>query len=104
MAQGNETIAMIYDRPQWTDITISDTPPLPKLPKHFATSNPQFLARSHHSQVYLLDINDHGTKSTAILKIFPKHLKERYTKETNAYRFLYYYDVPDQGIVPKIYG
>jgi serine/threonine protein kinase len=54
--------------------------------------------------VYVLDITDHGKTSKAILKIFPKQLKHRYINEVNAYRFLYHYEVPDQGAVPKIYG
>jgi serine/threonine protein kinase len=97
--------APVFDTgPQWTDISLSDVKPLPPLPKNITTSNPRFLARSHHSQVYTLDITDHGKTTRVLLKIFPKHLKSRYTKEVNAYRFLYHYDIPNEGIVPKIIG
>jgi serine/threonine protein kinase len=104
MAQGKQTIEVFHERPQWTDISISEVPTLPKLPAHITTSNPRFLARSHHSHVYLLDITDNGKTSTAVVKVFPKATKERYIKEVNAYRFLYHYGVPEQGFVPRVYG
>jgi len=104
MPRGKEPLPLVFDGPQWTDVSVSDIPELPKLPKHFTLSNPQFLARSHHSQVYLLDITDHGKTFRAVLKLFPKQLKQRYVNEVNAYRFLCHYGVPDQGIVPKVYG
>jgi|SRR5579862_1214462 len=104
MSRGKEPIALMYEGPQWSDISVSEVSQLPKLAKHIITSNPRFLTRSHHSHVYLIDITDHGTTSKAILKVFPKQLKERYNKEVDAYRFLYHYNVPDQGIVPKIFG
>jgi serine/threonine protein kinase len=90
--------------PEWTDISLSDVAPLPAFPKHITISNPQFLARSHHSQVYLIDVKENGKTSRALLKVFPKQLKGRYTNEVNAYRFLCHYEVPEQGIVPKIFG
>jgi serine/threonine protein kinase len=95
----------VFDHgPQWTDISISDIPKLPTFPKTATTSNPRFLARSHHSQVYLLDLMLDGVLSTVVLKIFSKELKRRYTNETNAYRFLNYYNIPSEGVVPKIHG
>src|SRR5579862_6039786 len=90
--------------PQWTDISISDVDHLPLFAKENPVTNPRFLARSHHSQVYLLDIQHKGRQRTAILKLFPKPLKGRYTKEVNAYRFLYHYKAVSEGIVPEIYG
>lgn len=91
--------------PQWTDISLSDVDPLPEFPKQFKTSNPKFLARSHHSHVYTLDVtNSDGSTFRALVKIFPKQLKGRYQNEVNAYRFLYAYEVPQQGIVPQIHG
>jgi serine/threonine protein kinase len=91
--------------PEWTDISLSDVEPLPEFPKQFKTSNPKFLARSHHSHVYTLDVTDpQGSTFRALIKIFPKQLKGRYLNEVNAYRFLYAYEVPDQGVVPQIYG
>lgn len=90
--------------PQWTDVSISDVAPLPVLPDYFRPSNPRFLHRSYHSQVYLIDLNDGQKTFPAIVKVFPRHLKHRYTQEVDAYRFLYHYNVPSKGVVPKIYG
>jgi serine/threonine protein kinase len=91
--------------PEWTDISLSDVEPLPEFPKQFKISNPKFLARSHHSHVYTLDVVDpKGSTFRALIKIFPKQLQGRYLKEVNAYRFLCHYEVPEQGVVPQIYG
>jgi serine/threonine protein kinase len=90
--------------PELTDISLSDTRPLPILPKHIGLENPQFLARSFHSQVYTVDLRDGESKTRAILKIFPKGLKKRYTNEVNAYRFLVHYGAPTNGVVPNVYG
>lgn len=89
---------------EWTDISIADVNPLPTLPKHIVLENPEFLARSYHSQVYKIDVVDKGNRTPAILKLFPKGLKHRYQNEVNAYRFLYHYGIPDKGVVPKIFG
>jgi serine/threonine protein kinase len=90
--------------PQLTDVSLTDTRPLPALPAHVILDNPQFLAKSYHSQVYAVDLKDGDQKTRAILKLFPKGLKKRYTNEVNAYRFLYHYGTPEKGLVPKIFG
>jgi serine/threonine protein kinase len=90
--------------PEWTEVSLSDVDPLPTLAKNIVVSNPNFLARSHHSQVYTIDLTDHGKTTQAVLKLFPKGLKHRYTKEVNAYRFLYHFGAPDDGVVPKVFG
>lgn len=91
--------------PQWTDISLSDVPPLPPLPKQMTISNPQFLARSLHSRVYIVDLTDRQkTTRDNILKIFPKPLKLQSLNEVNAYRLLYHYDVQNEGVVHKVFG
>jgi serine/threonine protein kinase len=90
--------------PEWTDISDADVDLLPILPKNVALSSPRFLARSHHSHVYTIDVTHRGTTNAAILKIFPKQLKHRYIKETDAYRYLHHYGAPGEGAVPRIYG
>jgi serine/threonine protein kinase len=89
---------------EWTDISISDTEPLPKLPKNATFANPKFIARSYHSQVYSVDVTIRKKKKCAILKLFPKGLENRYARETEAYRFLAHYDIADSGYVPVFYG
>jgi serine/threonine protein kinase len=90
--------------PQLTDIALSDTHPLPALQQHIVLDNPEFLAKSFHSQVYAIDLTDRNHTTRVILKLFPKGLKKRYTKEVNAYRFLQHYGVPEKGLVPKVFG
>jgi serine/threonine protein kinase len=90
--------------PLWTDISVSETEPLPKLSKTTTTSNPLFLAKSHHSHVYTIDITEHNETRRAILKLFPKATKRLYVKEVEAYRFLSHYGVVKEGVVPKIFG
>ena len=85
----------------WTDISIADTAPLPKVPRDTGFDNPEFVAQSFHSQVYRVDITIRGERKQAILKLFPKGLEDRYTRESTAYRFLIHYDV---AVVPKFYG
>jgi predicted Ser/Thr protein kinase len=89
---------------QWTDISDSEVDPLPLLPKSVPLTNPRFLARSHHSHVYTIEVTYQSITARVILKLFPKDLKHRYIKETDAYRYLYHYGAPEDGAVPKIYG
>jgi serine/threonine protein kinase len=90
--------------PELTDISVSELESLPTLSKECVLANPKFVARSFHSQVYTVDLIRNNNTSRAIIKIFPKGLKNRYTKEVNAYRFLYYYGAPEQRVVPRLYG
>jgi len=90
--------------PQWPHVSDSEVADLPLLPKDTPLTNPRFLARSYHSDVYLIDVTYRDKTASAILKIFSKTLKHRYFKETDAYRYLHHYGAPDEGIVPKIYG
>jgi hypothetical protein len=99
-----ETASHDGSRSEWSDISISDTAPLPKVPKNAAFDNPKFMAQSFHSQVYSVDVTIKGERKRAILKLFPKELQNRYTMETDAYRFLNHYDLASRGIVPKFYG
>jgi len=89
---------------EWTDIPIFKTKALPKLPKSFTFSNARFLARSHHSQVHIVDVTDQGNTFATIVKVFSKELKDRFLDETKAYRYLQHYNVTSQGVVPKFYG
>jgi serine/threonine protein kinase len=98
------SLEILDEDDELTDIPLSDTRPLPILPKHAVIENPQFLARSFHSQVYSVSYTDRTLKKRAILKIFPKGLKKRYTNEVNAYRFLNHFGAPAKGVVPRIYG
>jgi tRNA A-37 threonylcarbamoyl transferase component Bud32 len=90
--------------PQWSDISDSEIDPLPLLPKSVPLNNPRFLARSHHSHVYTIDLTHQNIATRVILKLFPKALKHRYIKEVDAYRYLYHYGVPGEGVVPNVYG
>jgi len=88
---------------EWTDLPIK-TKPLPKVPNTFTFANARFLARSLHSQVHTVDVTDEGNTFPAIVKLFSRELKIRYTAETKAYRYLQHYEVTSQGVVPKLYG
>jgi hypothetical protein len=57
---------------QRTDISISDTQPLPKVPKNAIFANPKFIAQSYHSQVYSVNVTVRGNKKRALLKLFPR--------------------------------
>jgi hypothetical protein len=88
----------------WTDISISDTEPLPTLPDSCIVSNPRHLATTFHSHVYRCKLGYEGDSYEAIIKLFPKGHKKFYTNEVNSYRLLYQFDIPAEGIVPLIYG
>jgi serine/threonine protein kinase len=45
-----------------------------------------------------------GQVSRAVLKLFPKDLKDRYTNEVDSYRFLNHYGVSEKGTIPRIFG
>jgi serine/threonine protein kinase len=92
-----------FDR-KWPIIKPSQTDPLPQIADDVIFENPQFHARSYHSQVYIADMVKAQTLTKVIIKIFPKTEKARYTKEVNAYRLLYHFNVPASGVVPSIYG
>ena len=90
--------------PQWTDISISEVDSLPTIPKDIIFHDPQFLARGGHSQAFTVTVSDGDNTYRAVLKVFSKQFKKRYVREVNAYRFLYHYGVPAQGVVPNVMG
>lgn len=89
---------------KWPDVAVSDVPKLPSLPKSTHIQTPKFLARSYHSQVYTVDLLSKGQVTRAVLKLFPKDLKHRYTNEVDAYRYLQFFGVSGRGTVPQIFG
>src|SRR2546423_3443485 len=62
---------------QWTDISDSEVDSLPLLSKSVPLTNPRFLARSHHSHVYTIEVTYQDITARVILKLFPKALKHR---------------------------
>ena len=96
-----DSLSRVESEAEWTDISISDTLPLPQIPKNARFENPQFIAWSYHSQVYAVDVTIKGEQKRSILKLFPQTLANRYTNEVNAYRLL---DIASTGVVPKFYA
>jgi serine/threonine protein kinase len=90
---------------KWPDIPLSTVAVLPKLPKSVVLENPQCIAVTNHSHVYKFDLRERdGAIKPAILKLFSKDQKERYTREVIAYRHLCHFNVPSLGVVPNVYG
>ena len=96
-----DSLFRVESEAEWTDISISDTLPLPQILKNARFENPQFIAWSYHSQVYAVDVTIKGEQKRSILKLFPQILANRYTNEVNAYRLL---DIASTGVVPKFYA
>jgi RIO-like serine/threonine protein kinase len=88
----------------WTDVSITETEPLPPLPDSCVFSNPQHLKTTLHSHIYRCKLDYEDDSYDTIIKLFPKGHKKFYTNEVNSYRLLYHFDVPAERIVPQIYG
>jgi RIO-like serine/threonine protein kinase len=67
-------------------------------------TDPQFLARGGHSFVYAMTLWSGNKSRLGVIKVFTSRHKRDYLDEINAYRYLRYYGVIDEGVVPKIFG
>jgi tRNA A-37 threonylcarbamoyl transferase component Bud32 len=90
-----------------------DTPPplpLSTLPqfgppgKTTFLTDPRFLARGGHSHVYTVTLWHQNRSRTTVLKVFTSRHKRDYLDEINAYRYLHYHGIIDEGIVPRVFG
>jgi serine/threonine protein kinase len=77
-------------------------PSLPRIPKGVSFSDPKFVGRGTHSEVYSVVAKYKKKTATVALKIFSDKWKTKFEAEVQAYEFLRYGKV--KGIVPFAYG